>query len=229
MTEEHATLLLGAYALDALDPAERRDVARHLRQCPACVGELGELEPLPPLLAKLDLADVATLDGASTVRPSADLFARLSAAAIDATETQPGKAAVRARARNSRRPRLMMAAAAIVVLTGVGVGVGVTRAGSGDQGSSTYSASAGAVHMTVDVSSARTGTTLQVSVAGLPINEHCTLIAVASDGSRHPAGEWVATYAGKATVTGSTDVARARLQQLVLLGTDGRTLVSVTV
>jgi anti-sigma factor RsiW len=243
MTQEHATLLLGAYVLDALEPAERREVERHLSRCQVCVAQLIELEPLPRLLSALRPDDLAALDDASSlpVHPSPDLFARMTAA-IDAAETSSDEpttavpiptmakgAEPQERAWPLRRPRLLVAAAVIVLLAGAGAGLAVTRAAGSHHGNSSFSASAGAVRMSVDVSAARQGTTLRVSVAGLPIDEHCTLIAVASDGSRHPAGQWVATYAGTATVTGSTEVARQHLRQLVLLGTDGRALVSVTV
>jgi len=42
--------------------------------------------------------------------------------------------------------------------------------------------------MTARIEAAHTGTTLHVTVAGLPVNEHCTLVVVARDGSRRPAG-----------------------------------------
>jgi hypothetical protein len=81
--------------------------------------------------------------------------------------------------------------------------------------------------MSVDVTGTKAGTTVALTVAGLPANEHCTLVAVAGDGSRHPAAEWEATYTGDARFTGWTDVPRSQLRQLVLLGTDGNQLVSV--
>ena len=112
---------------------------------------------------------------------------------------------------------LMAAAAAAVALAGIGVGVGVATSGSRslDRRSPRLP---GSVHMTARLDAAHTGTTLHVTVAGLPVNEHCTLVAVAQDGSRHPAGQWVASYAGKAQITTATDVNRDQLQQLVLLG-----------
>jgi hypothetical protein len=122
---------------------------------------------------------------------------------------------------------LVAAAAAVVALAGIGVGVGVATSESGPR--PTFSVAAGSIHMTARIEAAHTGTTLHVTVAGLPVNEHCTLVAVARDGSRHPAGQWVVSYGGTAQITTATDVNRDQLQQLVLLGTNGQTLVSMKV
>jgi hypothetical protein len=83
--------------------------------------------------------------------------------------------------------------------------------------------------MTVTLASQTTGTALAVMVSGLPQDEHCRLIAVATDGSRDLAGRWDATYQGQAQETGSTGIPRSRLAKLVLLGTNGQRLVTVPV
>ena len=52
---------LGVFVLDALDPAEREAVARHVERCPRCRRELEEMSPLPALLASVPLADAEAL------------------------------------------------------------------------------------------------------------------------------------------------------------------------
>jgi anti-sigma factor RsiW len=42
--------LLGAYALDALEPAELQDVDRHVHSCPACLAEVAEYREVAGLL-----------------------------------------------------------------------------------------------------------------------------------------------------------------------------------
>jgi anti-sigma-K factor RskA len=81
--------LAGAYALDALDGAERARFERHLASCRTCPGEvrgfaataavLGQAAavPPPPALKGRVLADVAALDGARAV--DAEIAALLSA------------------------------------------------------------------------------------------------------------------------------------------------------
>jgi hypothetical protein len=145
--------------------------------------------------------------GPRGVTPSPDLFARMSAAA-----------APRARART-------WALVAAVMLTVLGIGgVAVWLAGSGEQ---TVTATAGAVRATVTASSVDQGIALDVAVAGMRPGEICHLVAVDSDGGRHPAGEWPASSAGDGAWRGWADVDRADLTQVLLLGDGGRELVRV--
>jgi anti-sigma factor RsiW len=203
MTCPDASADLGAYVLGALEPEERRRVDDHLRRCPACAAELAEFSGLPALLDRVDPSDL----GPRGVTPSPDLFARMSAAA-----------APRARART-------WALVAAVVLTVLGIGgVAVWLAGSGEQ---TVTATAGAVRATVTASTVDDGSALDVAVAGMRPEEICHLVAVDSDGDRHPAGEWPASAAGDGAWRGWADVDRADLAEVVLLGDGGRELVRV--
>jgi hypothetical protein len=198
--------------LGALDPAERRRVDEHLRGCPSCAAELVELETLPPLLAGVRLDD---LDGAP-VAPSPDLFERMSAAAA---ADEPG-AVVRALRWGQGRRWLLAAAAALVVL-GAGAGVASWAMRGHDD---TRSVVAGDVHMTVTATAQGDGTSLEVTVAGVPARTNCTLVVVDADGHRHHAGEWAATYEGKAWFKGWSDVDRSDVEDVVLLGSDGQEL-----
>jgi hypothetical protein len=81
--------LAGAYAVDALDAAERTRFERHLASCPTCPAEVRELVAVaaelglaaavtpPPALKGRVLADVAALSGARSV--DAEIAALLSA------------------------------------------------------------------------------------------------------------------------------------------------------
>jgi anti-sigma factor RsiW len=50
LSHEEATDLLGAYALDALDPVEHDEVEAHLRACPSCLAEVAEHREVAGLL-----------------------------------------------------------------------------------------------------------------------------------------------------------------------------------
>jgi hypothetical protein len=197
---------LGAYVLGALEPGDRADLERHLRDCPACAAELAEFSTLPPLLDRVRPQDLRPVDAA----PSPDMFDRLSAAAAPS----PG----------ARFRRWALVAAAVVAVIGAGVGATVWATGQGDD---TVTASEEAVRATVTASGDDDGSTLLVTVAGMPPGAMCHLVAVDNDGDRHPAGSWPVSAQGGGTWRGWADVQRADLAAVVLVDDGGRQLVRV--
>ena len=202
MTCPDAAADLGAYALGALEPGDRRRVEEHLARCPSCAAEMAEFAALPALLDRVDPADLTP----AAVTPSPELFARMTAAAAPPS-------------RFRGRAFALVAAAVLVVL---GVGVTIWATGSPDQ---TVVATAGAVRATVTVTPVDRGSALDVTVAGMQPNETCSLVAVSRDGTRHSAGEWPASPAGGGTWRGWADVNRDDLAAVVLVGDGGRELV----
>jgi anti-sigma factor RsiW len=216
VTCDDTTLSLGVYLLGALDTDERAAVEVHLSDCEHCRVELAELAALPSMLERLTLDDFAI---EPPVVPE-ELFDRVAARARE-------EHADLRMAQRHRYRRLTAVAAAVVLVTGAAVGtVALTHHG---QPKSTFVQSQGSVKMRVTLAAQKSGTSLQVTVAGLREDEHCQLIAIGKDGSRDVAGRWSATYAGQANETGSTAIARSQLTQLVLLGTNGRPLDTVKV
>ena len=207
-----AAVALGAYVLGSLDRSERIALEAHLEFCPHCRDELAELAPLPGLLSRL------TVDEAITGPPPVDdaMLERLLAAAS------------RDR-RVARHHRWLAAAAAVVVLAG-----GTTAGIAGWNAAHTkhwqqLSASAGAVHMRIDIEPASTGTTLQLWLRGVSNGERCRLIAISDTGERDVAGSWEATYSGTATIKGTTSIQRSHLSRLVIETYGGQTLVASNV
>jgi anti-sigma factor RsiW len=203
---EETTLALGAYTLGALDPDERGRVEDHVRECPGCAAELAEFRDLPALLDRVRIEDLQT----PPMTPSPDLFDRVASAAA-------------AEDRRVRRRWLLVAAAVAVVLAG-GVGGAVWANRATDP---TYSVVSGPVHVTVRALANTAGTTLDVTVAGLPPRTDCWLVVVDEDGQRHDAGWWQATYEGEASFRGWTDVPRPDVADLLLVDEDGVLLVRV--
>lgn len=210
MTCDEVTVSLGAYVVGSLEFDERASVSTHLEQCPACHEQFAELESLPGLMSRLSVDDVLVTPSP----PPSGLYARLTDR-------------LRHNRRRTTRRRLLAAAAGLVTLAGAGVGIGVWQSGSSTP--PVYVAAAGPVHMSVTLTAQASGTGIAVRVSGLPREEHCRLLAVARDGTTVLAGEWTATYAGEARVTGSTGIDRSWLDHLVLLGDGGRHLVTVQV
>jgi anti-sigma factor RsiW len=204
---------LGAYVLGALDPVEQRQVEEHVRGCPACAVEQEEFRSLVALLARVEPEDLQAVP----VAPSPDLFARTSAAAA---------AGGYRRTRSSTRSRTWALVAAVVLaVLGIGAGITVWATGSGGQ---TASASAGDVRVTVTASEAKSGSALEVTVAGMRPGETCRLLAVDHTGQRHDAGDWPVSDEGDGTWVGWTDLEPDAVVGAVILGHDGREVASVT-
>jgi anti-sigma factor RsiW len=193
---------LGAYALGALEPGERRRVEEHLAHCPACAAEMAEFAALPALLDRVDPTDLTP----AAVTPSPELFARMAAAAAPPSRL--------------RSRVVALVAAALLAVLGVGVTIWVTSSPN-----ETVTATAGAVRATITVSPVDRGSALDVTVAGMHPNETCSLVAVGRDGIHHAAGTWPASAAGDGTWRGWADVDRDQLAAVVLVGDGGRELV----
>ena len=207
-----ATVALGAYVVGALDPRERADVEAHLAHCPACRDELAQLAPLPGLMSRL------SVDEAVSGPPPVD----------DAMLERLLVAASRDRRAATHRRWLAVAAAVAVLAGGTTAGVAVHRSMTATHWQQ-VSATAGPVHMTVDVQPGATGTALHLWLRGVPSGERCRLVAIADNGSRDFAGSWEATYSGTATIRGITSIERTHLSRLAIETYDGTTLVSAAV
>jgi predicted anti-sigma-YlaC factor YlaD len=216
---DDTTLSLGVYLVGALDAQERTAVEEHLSDCPTCQAELAELAALPSMLEKLTIDDFPL---EPLVAPDG-LFDRVAARAREEQDAHQSR-------RVARYRRLTAVAAAAVLVVGAGVGSLIAFGGGHHQSTpNTFSHSQGGITMQVVLASQATGTGLRVTVSGLPRNEHCSLIAIASDGRRDIAGRWDATYSGWAQETGSTRIPQSQLSHLVLLGTNGQQLDTVDV
>jgi predicted anti-sigma-YlaC factor YlaD len=225
MTCHDTTMSLGVYLLGALDAAEHADVEAHLDSCAACRAELAQLEGLPALLSRLTIDDVS----AEPLALPDELFERVAARARAEDAQREPSHLVRYR-------RLTAVAAAVVVLAAGGVSWAALHSSPAraPQAISLPEQSPHVGHhrgvtMSVTLAAQATGTGLNVTVSGLPKDEHCRLIAIAKDGSRDVAGRWDALYSGWAQQTGSTKIPQSQLSQLVLLGTGGKNLVTVAV
>jgi hypothetical protein len=217
MTCHDTTMSLGVYLLGALEPTEQAAVEAHLAVCETCRAELAELAALPSMLEQISLDDIAP----EPLAPSEDLFERVAAQArAEGTDELAAR-------RRRRYRRLTAVAAAFVIVAGGSIG---SWAVFGDHSSNHAPTQSGpGVHMTVALASQVSGTGYTVEVYGLPIDEHCKLIAVSRSGVRDVAGRWDATYQGVATETGSTSIPRSELDRFVLFGTKGERLATVNV
>ncbi|MEP7025741.1 MAG: zf-HC2 domain-containing protein [Actinomycetota bacterium] len=186
---------LGVYVVGAIDPAERMLVDLHLASCAECKAELAGLAPLPELLAR-----VPAHDAERVIMESADLrdFDEPPAALLAALLRE-----VSARRAAGRWRGIVAVAAAVVFAIAIGVaGAHILVPGTQAHPPSAIAAPEvvrgydAQTHVSAIVSYTATswGTTMDVSVQGIPAGTTCQLWVVNQDGTRSPAGSWKVAY-----------------------------------
>ncbi|GLW10348.1 hypothetical protein Misp01_54760 [Microtetraspora sp. NBRC 13810] len=73
------------------------------------------------------------------------------------------------------------------------------------------------------------GSAVQIALSGVPGGTHCSLIAVAHDGSRDAAGSWRVSTAGYERFTGSTGFAPGAIDRFDVVTSNGDVLLSIKV
>jgi hypothetical protein len=136
MEQAEVHTLIGAYALDALDDAERAEFERHLAECETCRSEVDSLREATAMLAETTLATPPAglrdrvLADIANVRPLPPVVAPVEPAGeptSEPTTEQSGSTVVVLAPRRRRRAATFLAAAAAVVAIGAG-GVVLTQA-----------------------------------------------------------------------------------------------------
>jgi anti-sigma-K factor RskA len=152
--------LLGGYVLEALDPDEKAAVERHMETCQACRREHRELAGLPQLLALLDSPETT---------PEAPP-ASLEDAVLDRFARERRGLAARPRRRRARRIGLAAAAAGALAATALVLALaGVFSSSPGDtEFGHVRLHGAGAAMAEADLTAVRAGTSVRMSVSGLP-------------------------------------------------------------
>lgn len=171
---------LGMYALDRLEPAAAVALQAHLDGCPDCRSELRELRGVARALRR---ADPERVDDQPAGPPPA-----LRTAVFTAVEQE------RRRKRSVRTVRLAAAAAVLVVaLGGVFVVAGQRNSQPGNSSQSVAFAEPPAgVQASASVENRNWGTSIALDVTGLPQGQRYAVWLERPDGSRMPAGSFVA-------------------------------------
>jgi hypothetical protein len=213
---------IGAYVLNALEPAETEDLRKHLSSCPLCQDEVVSLTWIPALLRSVTAEDVAALDDTTLNLPTPlPMLDRLLAATHAARGT-----------RRWRRPAAVLsglvAAATIAGITAIGNGHHTGTSGRRAVAIQTFD-----LHRQIDAAvtlNQRTeGTEVRLRLRGVPPGEHCSLVAYARDGHRQVAATWVASYVGTANVSATTIIPTDQLSDLDIVTAAGHRLVRMAV
>ena len=135
MNHDEIIELLGAYALDAVDPDEAGVVAAHVEACPRCAAELAEYHEVAGMLANVggdapgelwdQIAAQATRPLGNEVAdaPGLDIDLGVPAPVRDLDHARASKAAGKGRGDNLRRGALAVAGVAAVLVALLGIQV----------------------------------------------------------------------------------------------------------
>jgi anti-sigma factor RsiW len=221
---EHETELLGAYVLGVLDRDEQAVVQVHLAGCLPCRREVADLRGMEAALG--EIPPEAFLEGPP---PDGDLLLQRTLHDV----RQIGR-------RQVWRTRALVAAAAVVaVVVALGAGAVIGRGTASPQpvaapttagvriGSATDRATG--VSMSATVRPAVGWVRVSATVTGVPAGEECRLFVVARDGSREPAGSWLASPSGATTLDGAALMAPALVAGVQAETYAGQILVAVPI
>jgi hypothetical protein len=226
-------LSLGVLVLGALEPADRPAIEAHIAACPRCNAILAELAPLPGLMHRLDpfehepVAAPQSSQSAQSAQPQLPPPPPLPLVPLELRERLV-QAARRERTRRRRWVAGIAAAAVFVVLSLAAV---ASSGLWGDREATLASATDArtAVRADVRLMPDATGSELALSLTGVSPAEHCKLVAVDAQGRRDVAAAWVATYDGRATVTGHSSFRPDQITRLLVVTDAGSTLVRVPI
>jgi len=223
---EHVTANLGAYALGALEAADRAQVEAHLPFCSACRDQLASIAGLPGLLSHLrsedlDVAD-ATANGSqdsALMTPGADLLRRT-------LHELAGQ-----QRRRRIRTRVLSAAAASVLVLAVGAGIATTPStpNAPHQGAFTTlavtdpSSHAAAIF---ELHPQPWGTAVTLRLQHIPAGTHCRLITIDRHGQQQTISSWQADYEGGASITAASDLTPTDIATLHITTATGHTIIS---
>ncbi|UZG60212.1 anti-sigma factor [Rhodococcus opacus] len=176
---QHMRSLLGMHALHRLDPAATAAVQAHLDGCRQCRTELRELRGVA---GALRLADPDRVTDEPAGPPTS-----LRTAVFTAVDHE------RRRQRVGRTARLVAAAAAVlIVAVGVVVVVSSQRFLSTDSQPVAFTTQPAGVHASASVENRNWGTSVALDVTGLPQGQRYAVWLERPDGSRMPAGSFIA-------------------------------------
>jgi hypothetical protein len=232
-------LSLGVLVLGSLEPAERPAIEAHIAACPRCNAILAELAPLPGLMHRLDPFEqgpAAPSSSSSVPSPLQSLQSSLPSSQPQPLLLVPPElrdrlvAAARKERTRRRRWAAGMAAAAVFVVLSLAAAVSGGLWGD-DRAATVVSATDArtAVRADVRLMPDATGSELALRLTGVTPQEHCRLVAIDARGRRDVAAAWVATYDGRATVTGHTSFRPDQITRLLVVTDAGSTLVRVPI
>jgi hypothetical protein len=223
---------LGVYVLGAAEYQERREVEAHLPHCPLCRAELIRLAPIPGLLAtvppeaapRLQRDVVALPPGQNAQQEAAQPAAALPSGA---RRIRSGRRLRVGRLAGSLAGLAASLAAAAALITGTW-GASPPRPHGHTAAPVTLSGTSGAsqVHATARLLATSWGTSIRLTVRGVPLNVRCRLVVRSRAGGTETTGLWEAWREGPITVPASAAWRPSDIASLKVMA-GARTLVTI--
>ena len=223
---EETHVLLGGYVLGGLSDEDHRAFTAHLRTCTACQQELGQVSGLPRLLALVDEP------------PTEESYAAELAPASPAPERGAGSSAngltdllAQARRRRRRRRGWLAAAASVAALgvfgAGSWLGPGLLHPPPASEHYTATAPAGSAAQVGVDLVTRGWGTQLNLACSNMPVGAEIIVYVLDASGRESPAGSWLGTQSGYATVTGATALRPEQIRSIEVRTADGTVIASV--
>lgn len=228
--EEHDEVMLGAYALDLLDPDETDRASEHLVDCGPCRTEYEQL-----VAARQSLGCIPSGWLVHGPPPGTAVLE----AALRTVRAQ--KATGRERSRRGFTLAASIAGLAGTFSTGLLLGYQIQPAAAPSPPAATFSPPAGIrqasavdqmtrISMSVTVTPAAGWVRVRATVTGIPFGQICRILVVRSDGTREIAGSWFTSRKGETealVLDGSAAVADHEMSAILVENTAGTTFISV--
>jgi hypothetical protein len=212
---DHLRSEIGAYVLDALEPAETEAVREHLARCSECAAEHARLAGLPALLS---LAE--HMEDAPPLTPAVEERV-LDAVAREAPRSRRRRRRLRL---PTRRPLMALAATAAVAAATLLAIVVIGGGGSGDGGYELRLQPVGGADAAgrAELSSAPGGTTVKLWVRDLPPDPNVVYeVQCDAPGWTATAGTFRADTRGRAVVVLTTAMRRGEYDTLRVVRRSG--------
>ena len=206
MSDEHAQLShwVAAYALGALDAADRRAFERHRASCSICNSELASLAPISALISPID-PDELERTAHWPLLPSIEAAANRQYQNLE------------------RSRRGWRAGAAVAALGLAALSFGLLKAQTHDQARPIVAAQV--LESRIETASVTTGervwgTEVSLQLAGLPPRTSYQLWAIHGGGQWTSVATWGPTPSGATRLTGATSIATGQLEHLLVTSDD---------
>jgi hypothetical protein len=224
--QEQLHLLLGGYVLGGLSDVDHRAFTGHLRTCTPCQQELGQVSGLPRLLS---LVDSPTTEVPYAAEPAPDAPDAGRGAGSGNAGLPDLLAGVR---RRRQRRRGWLAAAATVAATavfgaGAWLGPSLLDPPPPSEHYTATGAAGSSASVGVDLVTRGWGTQLNLACSNMPVGEEIVVYVVDAAGRESPAGSWLGTKSGYASVTGATALRPEQIRSIEVRTADGTVIAAV--